>query len=406
MDIICNCKDGRIEGICRALILKYGKPISSLGTMEKLEALCESLLLSITELDELISSNSQSLRAVKGLCFESALQYILIQNGYEPKDVGGDSPVDLIVNGHSLQLKTPYKSGTTDLVVEYKTHKTHGSKSNKESIIYYHSIVEFADFFVGLISYNPFKVFIVPKEQLPRRSEDNNYIESPFKLFIYSIFDRGYSSFVNNFESLGININVDSIEDIFPNDNELLPRTAKAIGLNTDIIVDTILKKENFMAWDMNIRGFAREYVLKKILTLIGKKYVNVKKQSKRSEKADLSIYVDNDKPSKVQVKGLSVTKCNFDGVNSELVVETQLTRGHINDHPTQSRLYQWDDFEYLVLGIDPAITYTVFGKACWHFYLIPSSVLTRHYRFSNRYNDKQSFIAKELEKYLFWTYG
>lgn len=409
MDIITNCKDGRIEGINNALVMKYGKQVCELDTKTKLDALCESLLLSHSELDDMISSNSQSLRAVKGHCFEVAFQFILSQNGYYSEDIGGDSDIDLKVNNHLLQLKTPNMSGTDDFMVEYKTHKTHGSKSQAESMDYYHKVEDFADFFVGLISYNPFMVFIVPKEKLPRRIEDNRYIDSPFKLNLYSIFDGGYNTYVNNYKSIGITINDSSIHSILPKEKELLPKTAKAIGLNTDIIVESIIRKENFRVWDMNIRGFAREYVLKKILASKEIKFLPcIKKKSKnnRGEKADLKIFLESNSPSLVQVKGLSVTKCSFDGINSQLLVETQLTRGRYNNHPTQSRLYQWNDFEYLVIGVDPSLSYMIFQKARWTFYLIPSSILERYNKYQNRYNYYQVFEAKALEKYLFCTYG
>ena len=40
---------------------------------------------------------------------------------------------------------------------------------------------------------------------------------------------------------------------------------------------------------------------------------------------------------------------------NSIIDIETQLSRGRVNDHPTQSRLYHFTDFEYLILALDPS---------------------------------------------------
>ena len=40
----------------------------------------------------------------------------------------------------------------------------------------------------------------------------------------------------------------------FDSSKELLPLTAKSLGLKTDIIVDSILRESNFRIWDMNIK--------------------------------------------------------------------------------------------------------------------------------------------------------
>jgi hypothetical protein len=159
--------DGRINSIIEKLETEHNKPISQLTTEVKLKGLCDALCLSNKDLDELIAFHSPVLRPVKGHCFEVAFQQVLSSNGYESQDVGGDGDVDLVVNGKELQLKTPNMSGTSSTQFEYKTHKTHGPKSEKESMDYYHKVSDFADYFVGLISYDPFKVFVIPKYYCP-----------------------------------------------------------------------------------------------------------------------------------------------------------------------------------------------------------------------------------------------
>ena len=401
--IVTELGSGRIADIINALKNRHnGLPISRIPTKEKIDALCYALDLSYDEFDTLIADNSPVLRTVKGHCFEVAMESILCQNEIESEDVGGDSDIDLFVNGHSLQLKTPNLGGTTDTEFEYKTHKTHGAKSELESMDYYHKVSDFADFFVGLISYNPFKVFIIPREKLPRHPKDNRYIKSPFKISLNqnNLF-REESSYINAFHLLGINISQIRISDIANTANELLPKSSKVIGVNTDIIVNTILREPNFRIWDMSIRGFAREVVVKRYLNSIGVHYSDKPSlyRKDRGEKADLAIIKKNGTLF-IQVKGISTSNCVFNKLDSIIATETQLTRGRINDHPTQSRLYKVTDFDYLLLAIDPPISYTIFKEPTWKIFLVPSTKLKKHARYTNRYNTLQKYLASSLLDY------
>lgn len=400
--------DGRINSIIEKLETENKKQISQLSTEIKLKGLCNALCLSYDDLDELIALHSPVLRTVKGHCFEVAFQQILSSNGYKSKDVGGDGDIDIVVNGHDLQLKTPNMSGTSSTQFEYKTHKTHGAKSEIESMDYYHRVDDFAEFFVGLISYKPFNVFIIPKQFLPRHPNDERYIKSPFKIGIgRNNRIRDFSKYVNNYSLIGISLR-ETTTSIHPQENELLPLTAKAIGVNSDIIVDSILCKANFRIWDMSIRGFAREFVVKKALEKHKYKFsmTPTKYKSERGEKADVVIWDANKSIQFAQVKGVSTGECKIDGLNSKLVVETRLTRGRYNDHPTQSRLYRSDDFDYLMIGLDPALSKAIYGEWKWLLFYIPSTLLERFESYPNRYSPFQYFNAKDIQKYLFTTYG
>lgn len=406
--IVTELESGRIHDIINALRKRHKwLPISQIPTTEKIDALCCALNLSYGEFDTLIAGNSPVLRTVKGHCFEVAMETILSQNDIESKDVGGDSDIDLYVNGHNLQLKTPNLGGTTDTEYEYKTHKTHGAKSELESMDYYHKVSDFAEFFVGLISYKPFKVFIIPREKLPKHPKDNRYIKSPFKISIYGDhFNKEESPYINAFHLLGININHIRISDIANGTNELLPESAKAIGVNSDIIVNTILREPNFRIWDMSIRGFAREVVVKRYLKSIGARFSDNPSlyRKERGEKADLAI-IRKSGSLFIQVKGISTNNCAFNKLNSIIATETQLTRGRVNDHPTQSRLYKVTDFDYLLLAIDPPISYMIYQEPTWKIFLIPSKILKTHAKFPNRYNTLQKFMARNLLKYEIQNY-
>jgi hypothetical protein len=153
---------GRIKEIINALKSTYGvTTIRELNPEIKLNSLLTAMQLDINDFDCLIADNSPVFRTIKGHAFEIVFEYIVKRAGYDVIDVGGDGAVDLIVNGYKLQLKTPYSAGTRGQIIQYKTHKTHGAKSESESMDYYHNIDEFADFLVGLVSYDPFRILIL-----------------------------------------------------------------------------------------------------------------------------------------------------------------------------------------------------------------------------------------------------
>ncbi len=389
---------GRIKDIITALQTdNQVNDITSLSTATKLETLCAVLGLTKTEFDSLIADNSPVLRTVKGHAFEVAFERLMLSNGCSVQDIGGDGDIDLILNGHSLQLKTPNMGGTRDSIIEYKTHKTHGAKSEVESMDYYHKVKDFAEFFVGLISYNPFKVFIIPKHELPTHPSDNRYIRSPFK-----ISTNSSQSYINNFNQLGVNISSYNLSSQRTG-AELMPKCLQSIGVGADILTDTILREANFRVWDMSIRGFAREIAIKKILTTLRIKYSDkpINYRTERADKADLVIFSNNNRSIFVQVKGISTNNCTFQGENTIIATETQLTRGRVNNHPTQSRLYLASDFEYLLLALEPPIAYKVNMPFQWALYMIPTTELNRHGIYTNRLASMQKFRLKDIQKFL-----
>ena len=397
---------GRISEIIAALLKQYNvKSVSQIPTKDKVEALCYSVGLSIGELDSMIANNSPVLRSVKGHCFEVAFERLLAQNGYQVKDVGGDTDTDFEINGISLQLKTPNMAGTNDSRVQYKTHKTHGAKSVAESEEYLHTVSSFADYFVGLISYDPFKVYIIPKDKLPRWARNKQYIESPFTLPLptSTLFDEKRVpefKYINNYQQLNITIN-DSKVELSPQANEVLPLTSKAIGITSDIIVDSIMRSCNFRVWDMSIRGFTRETALERWLNKNGIKYSTQPAlyRNVRTDKADI-VLLQGKKPVFMQVKGLTLGGCQFNGLNTILDVESQLSRGRVNDDETQSRLYMITDFDYLGVVIDPLVNYKICKKMEWDYYAIPTSIIKRHPSFPRRVFSHQYLIYNKIQDY------
>jgi hypothetical protein len=390
---------GRIGEIKSSLEKLHKASIKEISEAVKLSALCEVLQITADEFDDLISQNSPVSRTVKGHCFESYFDKVMAENGITCVEVGGDVEVDRIINGHKLQLKTPTLAGTNDEVIQYKTHKTHGAKSEKESFDYYHRLSDFADYLVGLVSYNPFEVLILSKDELPTLAKSPEHLQSPFTVNWKNNPAR------NAFGRIGITSTLNLVNTM-SGDAQMLPKTSNLIGVDTDVILNTIINDANFRIWDMSIRGFSREFVftrlaLKNNISLVSP--VGLRRE--RADKADHAVKTPTGYKF-IQMKGVSTNNCDFSKSDPIIATETQLTRGRVNDHPSQSRLYLKSDFDYLVIALDPPIVdlcQTKIGLAGgmnWEFYLIPTSELDEHHVITHRLKSLQTFKYSDLQKY------
>lgn len=363
--------------------------------------LSRALGLDLKQIDDLIVDNPPVLRTIKGHVFETFFDTFITKNGYEVKEIGGDKSIDRIVNKYTLQLKTPNMAGTKNNFVEYKTHKTHGAKSENESIDYYHRVDRFADFLVGLISYDPFRIIFISRDELPRTEKSILHIKSPFRV------DITRHPGINSFERIGVSINSDFTDETLIHEDEYFSRTCEKLSVSSEIILNTILKQENFRIWDMNLRGFAREKAFKNYSQEIGLKLLKpIITGRKRHEKADYVALIDN-VYEYYQIKGISTNNCNLYLKDPIIATETQLTRGRVNDHPTQSRLYRYTDFDYLILCLEPPIVricHEMYHQSLeieqWEFYKISMKLLKRHSKFSNRIKSIQKFLYSTLQMY------
>lgn len=377
------------------------RKISGIKTEDKLDALCIAAGVSRQEMDEMIAYNPPAIRTIKGHAFEVIFSKILQINDIPHDEIGGDSDIDFSILGNTLQLKTPYVNGCTDQEMAYKTHKTHGAKSESESMGYYHLADDFADYLVGLIVYDPFQVFIIPRDDIPRHRADSKYLASPISI---NLKEKKY---INNFQQLGISDDIQFPRIVNLGRNELLPLTAEKIGVRSNYIIDAIYRPENFRIWDMNLRGFIRENHIKNLVRNKGLKMFDPSEITDRPEKVDLVLYEKNNgKYVRFQIKGLTFGSSRLKGRDSEVMCETQLSRGRVNDHPTQSRLYLATDFDELLIAVDPAYTNT-FSTECfgredynWSFYSIPVDKLQRHPRFQSRLKPNQYIRFDHLQDY------
>lgn len=398
-------KIGRVATIIELLKKEFGvDSMRRIAPEKKLDALCSVLQFDYSQFDELLSTNSEVLRTIRGHAFESFFDRLLQEAGYEVVRVGGDDARDRSVNGYYLQLKTPYSAGTKDGIVSYKTHKTHGAKSERESIEYYHLLDEFPDFLVGLVTYDPLVIVVLPREGLPRHVKESKRILSPFGIRLSDY--EGLSSL----SLIGVDPKrLQSFQHLLAKPKgELLPRTAKSVGVTTDIILDTILSEENFRIWDMNIRGFAAELSFKFLLDRNNIQYFSpLITGRQRADKSDLAIVFREKNVAKLlQIKGPSLRGCRLNGQNSMVDIETQLTRGRVVDHPTQSRLYLFTDWDFLIVSLLPdlAAAYRDETKMAssggWEHYSISTSYLTAHHIMKHRIASHQKFTFDELQQY------
>ncbi len=395
---------GRIGEILSALKkIHKVKSTRELSKKIKLNALLTALQITVSELDSIIADNSPVFRTIKGHAFEIVFEYLVKSAGVEVINVGGDKSVDLIVNGKKLQLKTPFSAGAKANIIQYKTHKTHGAKSERESMDYYHSVEEFADYLVGLISYEPLKIIFLNKNELPKHPKSAKHIVSPFTI------NWEKHEGLNNFKLIGIEKIDLTSSSHFPIDlqNELLPKSAARLNLTSNIILDTILSNGNFRIWDMAIRGWAREVAINKLFERNKIKFIKPASVRKlRGDKSDFTLKRKSGGYDFFQVKGVSTNNCIFKGKNTIIATETQLTRGRVSDHPTQSRLYLKTDFDYLILCIDPPLA-KLFDKEIgidkglyWKYYCIPTEKLKVHHKLKGRLKSLQCFNILEIEKY------
>lgn len=397
-----NIYCGRINEIIDITEKFFQKKVSHLSPEIKAKILCSVMRITIDDLDHIIAHHQEVSRTIKGHAFEVIFDSMMAINEIPCIEIGGDTDVDRVINKYSLQLKTPYINGCSKGIISYKTHKTHGAKSQAESINYYHKAEDFADYLIGLVSYEPFHVLIVPKESLPRVLGYPDYIASP----MYLKTDNQQTN--NNFKQLGIQKTM-----YFPTNlltleaNEILPISSKLLHLRSDYILRAIFIKDNFRIWDMNMRGFIREHILLKYL--IANKIKTYPPNSiglERSNKCDLVLKNRYNQFIKFQVKGLTWNGTTLDNANTTIDCETQLSRGRVNDHPTQSRLYKITDFDYLIIAIDPPysniLSIHTFGKDnyYWNFYCIPMSQLRKHPTYTNRVFSHQYILYKDLQRY------
>ena len=287
-------------------------------------------------LEEFILANSHIWRPIRGHCFETWFDNLMKFHGYEIKSVGGDDTVDRILNGKTLQLKTPYNNGTKkDIKVAFALHKTHGVEKRPHNL---YKPETFAEFIIG--QHPNGNLIICPKDKIPKNEQYPGrkwpeYLADP-------VIFNWENEWINRFDLL--NVKIDKIPSkLNTKKNILFPRIGKIVDLSDEDIVFTIMQPENFRVLEQNLKGSIRELHFDEACKNEGIELTDVPHENATREKIKVDFIAPNGK--KIQVKGRTKTLCNENIIG----VEVKGSHGRI-----PQRLYKKEDFDLLAVVLDP----------------------------------------------------
>ena len=317
------------------------------------------------DLESFILDTPHIWRPIKGHCFETWFDKVIKHWGYSIKPKGGDDAVDRILNGKTLQLKTPNTGGTkSNIRVAYSLHKTHGLEKRPNNL---YTPKMFADFLIG--QHPAGDLIICPKENLPHDKKYPDYLADP----VYFNWDNKW---LNRFNLLGLKETKKDIPQFTEyKSNKFFVKIGQRTKLSDEEIIDTLLAPENFRILKQNIRGSIREWYFKKFALAHGLVLHEPEKTSKTREKNKVDLITP--KGTRIQVKGITRSISKFPTVG----VEIKGSHGRI-----PQRLYKVGDFDYLVVVLDPDL----FGEKTnekikheegYNFIVIPAKGLKLHKR-------------------------
>jgi len=358
--------------------------------LNKFNALLKSIRTDAAALDLFMSKPPHIYRNIRGHAFEIWFDREMQERSGKIKSVGGDSVGDREINGHALQLKTPYIKGTVDgRVVGYRMHKTHGAEVKPYC---YYTKEEFADYLVGLHPNGG--VIICPRKYLPTRGEVSSRLDYPDHLADPLPFDWN-TKWLNRYDLLGLKIEKPpTISGHTASEAKLFPKLISRIGFTDYDIVHAIIDERNFRTWYQLIVGSIRELHFSKFAEQHG---INLNPPASLATRGTQKVDYLLDNGKRIQVKGLTKGMCKGD----ILGCETQCSHGRV-----PNRLYRRSDFDYIAIVIDPESISPKIAKTKgissdnYNFVIVPMSKLPRHPR-SDEWNDeyiKSSFLFKADE--------
>tara|TARA_B100000900_G_scaffold410437_1_gene428227 strand:- start:4315 stop:5502 length:1188 start_codon:yes stop_codon:yes gene_type:complete len=327
--------------------------------------------ISFDDIDNLLVSDQNILRPLRGLAFEYLVDDIFSKH-FKIKLIpgSGDSDVDrfffLKNKKISIQIKTPVINLTKDnKSVSFALHKTHGLEKKPQNLypikfpcpICEHDGESFPDF---LIAKHPTKgVYIIPKNEISENKKYPGHFADPF------VLDWNDKK-LNKWSELGFE-NFDN-QNLLRSDikkQDKFKKVSELIKLSDDEIISLFLKPENFRLFRMNLLGNLREPALKKFLFTKKVKY-----EDPNIAYPPYDLVVKN---KKIQIKGISQHLCRDNIIGTEVMG----THGK-----NAIRRYSKKDFDYLCLVLDPR--YLVkFGQTDnkYNFIFIKSDELPDHPR-------------------------
>lgn len=356
-------------------------------SIRRLKELLNTIHVSIEEFDNFLVSNPHIYRSIRGHAFEVWFDREMRERGIVVSSLGGDNIVDRIINGKTLQLKTPYIKATfASKIVGYRMHKTHGAEIKPYC---YYKKSEFADYLVGL---HPTQgVIICPRKYLPTRGEISKGLDYPEYLADPLPF-KWNTKWLNRYDLLDVTVdNYPTLAEHAKFEAKYFPLLIEKIGFTDYDIIHSIIDDTNFRIWFQLIVGTIRELHFIKFAKL-HKIALNpgTKLKGRGSNKVDYVL----DNGSRIQVKGLTKGMCS----DKVLGCETQCSHGRV-----PNRLYRRSDFDFIAIVIDPGTIPVEKAKDLkivsgdYNFVILPISKLPRHPRSKEWRTDyiKSSFLFR-----------
>jgi len=334
---------------------------------EKFESVIEIHNLDLSIVDKIASKDANILRPIKGVAFEIYFQKILINAVPNLKiEAGvGDSDIDLIVNGKTLQLKTIDAGSTVEnKFVGVALHKTHGNEKRPHNL--YSKTGNTFDYLVVL--HPKSGVMIVPYSEILNNNTYPNHLADPAK-FVWD------NEWINRWDLLGFNhLKNKSLDTrISPKDSQL-PFLSSTTFLQDYEIVEMMCRPEYFRAAVMGLKGNIKQHWFIDHLEKNGYKPLE---PNEPYCKYDVYLYDKNKKIVRIQIKGTSKNMCDIS--SNTIGVEVMGTHGQF-----PHRGYKKTMFDYVAIIVSEFQLPSNYKDSGLHFVLIPMADLPLHYMIGN----------------------
>ena len=341
---------------------------------DKFEKIIEIKDLDWKIIEEIVMSDANILRPIMGVAFEEYLRKILIDTFPKTiiEDGLGDSDIDLIVDGHTLQLKTPNNGTTkTNVKIGVALHKTHGDETRPNNLYKVKNKT-----FEYLVVFHPESgVLIVPYDKIPTHSKYPDCLADPAS-FIWN------SEWLNHWELLGyIGYKGKTIDKrIIPSNSEL-PFLSSKTFLEDYEIIEMLCKPEYFRAAVMGLKGNIKEHWF---VNELKKLNYDVYPQTESYAKYDLKIMDHQGVKKRIQVKGTSKNMCSLK--SKTIGFEIMGTHGQF-----PHRGYKKSTLDYVAIIIsEEQLSEECKLKPGLNFIIIPIEDLPFHYLIGNGISNKE----------------
>lgn len=333
------------------------------------------LVIGWKAIDDLVVSDANILRPVKGAAFEYLFGLIFKDKFKVILGPGtGDSDIDKTLTSNNRKITMQIKTSAVSTIKEkirfgVNLHKTHGLEKRPNNLYPImwpcpkcgHEGESFPDYLIVL--HPKSGILIVPKNNIPENKTYPGHYADP-------AYFEWNSEWLNRWDLLGFpEYRGKSLERRKIGVQKKLPKLAQMIKLTDEEIISLWLQPENFRMIDMNLKGNLREPALVEFFKKNGISLVHPTGPYPKYDKI-------TKKGIKIQIKGPSKSFCKLE--DNLLGTEVMGTHGK-----GAIRCYSENDFDYLGFVIDPSYLEDTLGldKNTYHFCLIPIKSLPLHYK-------------------------